>query len=397
MPQDKIKEIAQRIYPQIAKAQAWLHQHPETAFKEVKTANFIANFLKQHDIPFTSGIAKTGIVGHIQGTKDKGKTIALRADMDALEIEEQSGVAYSSKHEGMMHACGHDIHMASLLGSLLILNELKDRFSGTVKFLFQPSEEKNPGGASLMIAKGALEKPKATQMLAQHVLPELEVGKVGFRTGAYMASTDEVYLTVTAKGGHGGIPHQTVDTVLIASHILVALQQIVSRRAKPFVPTVLSFGRFVADGQTNVIPPKVEIAGTMRTFDERWRQEMQTEIAKIAKGIAQSMGGDCKVHISKGFPSIHNDQAITQQMIEAAKQYLGADNVVEIDMRTTGDDFGFYAQVLPVCYYRLGVGKKDVANPAGLHTSTFVAEPESLLTGMGLLSFLTIQALKHRI
>lgn len=395
MLQQKIKKIAHSLYPQIVEIHRFLHQHPETAFQEHSTAAYIAEVLKKHHISFAEGVAQTGLVGQIDGIEPDSHTIALRADMDALEIEEDSGLPYSSLTPGMMHACGHDIHMASLLGTILILHQLRKTFKGRVKFLFQPSEEKNPGGASVMIAEGALEQPQVQQMIAQHVLPELEVGKVGFRKGAYMASTDEIYLSVSAKGGHGGIPHQAVDTVLIASHIVVALQQIVSRRAKPFIPTVLSFGRFVANGQTNVIPPKVEIAGTMRTFDETWRRQMQDEIKRIAQGVAQSMGGDCQLRVSHGFPSISNDEILTELMIQAAKDYLGKDKVVEIDMRTTGDDFGFYAQQLPTCYYRLGTSKPNGTSPAGLHTAQFVAEEESLLTGMGLMAWLSIQALQQ--
>lgn len=394
MLQDKIKQLAKQLYPTIAQAQQWLHQHPETAFQEQKTAAYIADFLQENGIAFNSGIAKTGIVGHIYGKPAEGKTLALRADMDALEIEEQSAVPYTSLHPGKMHACGHDLHMASLLGSILILNALKDEYSGCIKFIFQPSEEKNPGGASVMIAEGALEQPQAQQMIAQHVLPELETGKVGFCKGAYMASTDELYLTITAKGGHGGIPQQTFDTVLIASHIVVALQQMVSRRANPFMPTVLSFGRFIANGQTNVIPPKVEIAGTMRTFDEHWRQQLQEEIAHTAKGIAQAMGGNCELRVSPGFPAISNNEPLTNNMISAAQAFLGDDKVVNIPPRTTGDDFGFYAERMPVCYYRLGVGKAQAHN-SGLHTAQFVAQQESLLTGMGLMAWLSIEALRH--
>ncbi len=304
---EKVLHLSKQWHQKVITIREWLHQHPELAFKENATADYICRFLDEQGITYTKGIAKTGIVGLIKGKNPNKKVIALRADMDALEIEEENVSAYKSIHTGVMHACGHDVHMASLMGTLSILNQLTDDFEGSIKFIFQPSEEKYPGGASVMIKEGVLENPKPKSIFGQHVFPELEVGKVGFRKGKYMASTDEIYLNVIGQGGHGGLPHQIVDTVLVASHIIVALQQISSRKANPSMPTVLSFGRFIADGQTNVIPNNVKIEGTMRTFSETWRKIMHKEIKKIAEGIAVSMGADCEVKIAHGYPFVDNN------------------------------------------------------------------------------------------
>jgi len=390
---EKILNLSEKYFDDTITYRQWLHQHPETAFKENETADYIAKFLDDLGIKYERGIATTGLVGIIEGKKQGTKTIAIRADMDALEIEEKSDIPYISINPGMMHACGHDAHMATLMGSIKILNDLKDYFGGRIKIIFQPSEEKNPGGASVMIQEGVLHKPDVQSIFAQHVFPELPAGKVGFRTGNYMASTDEIYLEVLAKGGHGGIPHKTIDTVLIASHIIVALQQIVSRNNNPLTPTVLSFGRFIANGQTNVIPGKVEIAGTMRTFDEQWRQEMYTRIEKLASGIAESMGGSCNVTISKGYPVVHNNEKMTRKFKNAAIELLGIDNVVDLDMRMTGEDFGFFSQKLPSCFYRLGTAGETSDTNFNLHTPYFNIDETSLRTGIALMSWLAINEL----
>lgn len=392
---NKILELSEKYFSETIKHRRWLHQHPETAFKEKETSAYIKRFLDSNSIPYEDNIAKTGIVGFIKGSLNGEKTIAIRADMDALEIQEESDVSYKSLNPGMMHACGHDVHMSSLMGSILILNDLKDYFGGTIKLIFQPSEEKNPGGASVMIEEGVLENPKVQSIFAQHVYPDLAAGKVGFRSGKYMASTDEIYLEVKAKGGHGGLPHKTIDTVLIASHILISLQQIVSRNNNPLIPTVLSFGRFIADGQTNVIPNSVKLAGTMRTFDEKWRQEMYQKIEKIAVGVAESMGGSCHVNISKGFPVVNNNIEMTQRFKNAAIDLLGKDNVVDLDMRMTGEDFGFFSQKIPSCFYRLGTAGDTLETNNNLHTSKFNIEEKSLMTGISLMSWLAINEINQ--
>ncbi len=391
----KVLELAGIWHSKVIEYREWLHQHPELAFQENQTADYISHFLDKQGISYTKGVAKTGIVGIVKGRNPEKKVVALRADMDALEIMEENKVPYKSINEGVMHACGHDVHMASLMGTLAILNELKNEFEGSVKFIFQPSEEKYPGGASVMIKEGVLENPKPHSIFGQHVFPELEAGKVGFRKGKYMASTDEVYLEVIGKGGHGGIPQHVIDTVLIASHIVVALQQLSSRRANPTMPTVLSFGKFIAKGQTNIIPDKVHIEGTMRTFDEAWRKTMHQEIEKIAKGIARSMGGDCKVRIAHGYPFVDNDEILTHSAIKAAKELLGEENVVDLEMRMTAEDFSFYTQVVPGCFYRLGTENTQKGMISNLHTPTFDADPVSFKIGMALMAWLAIKDLEN--
>ncbi len=390
---NKILALVDQHHAEVIHYREWLHQHPETAFQEFETAAFIANFLEKQGIEYKKEIAKTGVVGLIKGHLAGDAVLAIRADMDALEIEESNHIHYKSLNKGMMHACGHDVHMASLMGSILILNQMKDYFGGTIKLIFQPSEEKNPGGASVMIEEGVLENPVVQSIFAQHVYPDLEAGKVGFREGNYMASTDEIYLAVKAKGGHGGIPNKLVDTVLVASHIIVALQQIVSRNSNPLIPSVLSFGRMIADGQTNIIPNEVKIAGTMRTFEESWRKEMHTKIETLSKGIAQSMGAHCEVNISKGYPVVKNDIEMTKRFKSAAIELLGKENVVDLDMRMTGEDFGFFTQKLPSCFYRLGTAGKDAQTRNNLHTPEFNIDTDSLKTGVALMSWLALKEL----
>lgn len=391
---DKVLNLAENLHTDTINKRNWLHMHPELAFAETATAKYICDFLDTQGISYSYGIAKTGIVGVIEGKNPDAKVIALRADMDALEIEEENHVPYKSLNTGVMHACGHDVHMASLMGTLSILNQLKDEFTGSIKFLFQPSEEKYPGGASVMIKEGALENPKPSSIFGQHVYPELEAGKVGFRKGKYMASTDEIYLDIIGKGGHGGLPHKIVDTVLVASHIIVALQQISSRNADPTMPTVLSFGQFLAKGQTNVIPNKVHIEGTMRTFNETWRKQMHEEIKTIAQGVAKSMGAECKVGIGHGYPFVDNDVVLTDRAIQAAQELLGKDNVVDLEMRMTGEDFSFYTQEMPGCFYRLGTGNKNKGIDSNLHTPTFDIDPDSLKIGVALMSWIALNELK---
>jgi len=392
---EKVLQLSEQWHKDIIRMREWLHQHPELAFQENATADYICQFLDKQEITYERGVAKTGIVGVIEGKNPLKKIIALRADMDALEIDEENTIPYKSLKPGIMHACGHDVHMASLMGTLAILNQLKEKFEGTIKFIFQPSEEKYPGGASVMIKEGVLENPKPESILGQHVFPELEAGKVGFRKGKYMASTDEIYLDVRGKGGHGGLPHRVVDTVLIASHIIVALQQISSRKANPTMPTVLSFGRFIANGQTNVIPNHVRIEGTMRTFDEEWRKQMHQEINTIASGIAKSMGAECEVGIGHGYPFVDNDEALTERAIQAARELLGKENVIDLDMRMTGEDFSFYTQKMPGTFYRLGTANLEKGITSNLHTSTFDVDSKSLIIGPALMVWIALNELKQ--
>lgn len=389
-----IQQKAADMLPELLAIRRHLHQHPELSMQERETAAFIQSKLTEYGIPFTAGIAVHGIVGIIEGHNPASHTIALRADMDALPIVELNEVDYCSINPGVMHACGHDVHMTSLLGASKILNELKAAFEGTIKLIFQPSEERFPGGASMMIKEGVLENPAPQKMFGQHVLPTLDAGKVGMRPGKYMASTDEVYLTVKGKGGHGGTPELNVDPVLIAAHILVALQQIVSRNAPPTLPAVLSFGRIVADGRTNIIPDEVKIDGTLRTFDETWRADAHRKITLMATSIAVGMGGTCEVFIDKGYPFLVNDDKVTADARRFAVEYLGPENVVDLDMRMTAEDFAYYSQLVPSCFYRLGIRNESLGIVHNLHTPKFNIDETSLGIGAGLMAWMAVRGLE---
>src|SRR5690606_12804799 len=324
-----------------------LHANPELSYKEYNTAKYVAAMLRSFGLEPSEGVATTGLVVEVKGTNPEKKSIALRADMDALPIHETNEVDYKSKNPGVMHACGHDVHTSSLLGTAKILNAIKDQFEGTVRFLFQPGEEKNPGGASYMIRDGALENPRPASIIGQHVFSLLPVGKIGFREGMYMASADEICLKVIGKGGHGAAPDLAVDPVVIASHIIIALQQIISRNASPKQPTVLTFGKLSAEGATNIIPDEVNIAGTFRAMNETWRNEALEKIQKMAESIAAGMGGRCEVDISRGYPYLENNPELTRRLREAAVEYVGPENVVDIDYSLGAEDFAYYSQVVP--------------------------------------------------
>jgi len=390
---DKIKKTAAKFLPEIIAIRRHIHANPELAFEEFKTSQFIISNLEAMEISHQNNIAKTGIVALIEGKNPLSKVTMLRADMDALTINEENEVDYKSLNKGVMHACGHDVHIASLLGAAKILMELRNEFSGTVKLIFQPSEEKFPGGALQMIKEGVLDNPKANNIIGQHVLPTLEVGKIGLKTGKYMASTDEVYITIYGKGGHGATPELNIDPVIIASHIVVALQQLVSRNAMPSVPSVLSFGRFIANGRTNIIPDEVKIEGTFRTFDEVWRSDAHKKITKMASLIAESMGAACDVRIDKGYPFLVNDIALTLKVKEYAIDFLGEENVEDLDLRMTAEDFAYYSQQIPACFYRLGIRNETKGITSNLHTSTFDIDENALEIGMGLMAWITFREL----
>jgi amidohydrolase len=390
---ESLKLLVSESLEEIIGIRRHLHANPELSKSEVNTARFISEKLTSWGIPHQTGIAGHGIVGLIAGQMPGSKVIALRADMDALPILEENKVPYVSQNPGVMHACGHDVHMASLLGAARILKSMESQLKGSVKLIFQPSEEKYPGGALPMIRAGVLENPRPDFIIGQHVYPELEAGKIGLRPGQYMASTDEVHLTVKGKGGHAAIPHKVVDPVLIAAHIIVALQQVVSRKAKPTVPSVLSFGKIIGNGIANIIPDEVKISGTMRTFDEEWRQEMKEQITRIATSLAEGMGGSCEVFIDTGYPSVYNNPQLTERVKSYAQEYLGLSNVDDLEMRMTAEDFSYYALEIPGCFYRLGVMNEEKGITSNLHTATFDADEKSLETGTGLMAWIVLQEL----
>ncbi|PKQ65153.1 N-acyl-L-amino acid amidohydrolase [Labilibaculum filiforme] len=385
----KILAFSDQINAEIKEIRAHLHRHPELSFQEFETSKFIQNYLNELGIPFQSGFVKTGIVGKIEGKNPSKKVIALRSDMDALPISENKNNKYCSTNEGVMHACGHDMHMAGLLGTAKILTEFKNEWEGTVLLIFQPGEELLPGGAKLMMEEGAL-NPEPEWILGQHVLPDMPAGTVGFRSGMYMASGDEIYLTVKGKGGHAAMPHKCTDTVLVASHIIVALQQIVSRHCDARIPTVLSFGKMIANGATNIIPDEVKIEGTFRTMNEEWRAKAKQLITDIAQTTAKGMGASCEVDIRHGYPFLVNDENSTQEAKKNAIDLLGKDKVVDMDIRMTTEDFGFYSQKYPVTFYRFGVQSDKNGS---LHTSSFEANDNSLNTCMTTMAYLAISYL----
>jgi amidohydrolase len=389
----QIRQLAEKYASATVATRQHLHQNPELSFEEYNTSAFVFQKLLEYGLQ-PERLTQTGIVALVKGQNPEKATTALRADLDALPILEANDVPYKSQNAGVMHACGHDVHTSSLLTTARILHELRDQFEGTVKLIFQPGEEKFPGGASLMIKEGVLENPAPQSIMGQHVFPMLAAGKVGFRSGMYMASADEIYVTVKGKGGHGGLPEQLVDPVLITAHLLVALQQIVSRRANPKIPSVLSFGKVIAAGATNVIPGEVKLEGTFRTMDENWRAEAKILMKKLAEGLCESMGGSCTFTIMDGYPFLKNDPDLVSRARTAAETYLGAEHVVDLDMWMAAEDFAYYSQQTPACFYRLGTRNDAQGIISGVHTPTFNIDESALELGSGLMAWLAIHELQ---
>jgi amidohydrolase len=392
MIKEKIQQLSADIFNDVVANRRHLHSHPELSFHEVETSVFVANKLEELGLEYHK-MADTGLVALIKGDKPSDKVVALRADMDALPILEANDVSYKSQNPGVMHACGHDAHTSSLLGTAKILTELKAEFGGTIKLIFQPAEEKLPGGASLMIKEGVLENPKPQAVLGQHVMPLIDAGKVGFRAGKYMASTDELYVTVRGKGGHGAQPQQNVDPVIMTAHILTALQTIVSRSADPKSPSVLSFGKVIANGATNVIPNEVYLEGTFRTMDEKWRSEAHIKIKKMAEGIAESMGGSCEFNIMRGYPFLINEEVLTAATRGHAEDYLGKENVLDLDIWMAAEDFAYYSQAADSCFYRLGTRNEARGITSSVHTPTFDVEEDAFKISTGLMAYLAVKQL----
>jgi len=385
-----IQKLAKEVAP---KVQAWrhhLHANPELSFQEVETAKFVSDRLTDFGVKHQNGVGGTGVVGIIQGKNPESRTIALRGDMDALPILEQNEVAYKSNKPGVMHACGHDVHTSSLLGASWILNQIRDQFEGTIKLIFQPGEEKVPGGASMLIAEGVLQNPAPQSIVGQHVMPQLSVGKVGFREGLYMASADEIYLTIHGKGGHGATPNLAIDVVAIAAQVITAVQQVVSRSADPKIPSVLSFGTVIANGATNVLPNSIYLEGTFRTMDEVWRAKAHEKIRQIIEGICNAFGAKADLEIRKGYPFLMNDPSLTQKMKASAVSYLGPQNVVDLDIWMAAEDFSYYTQEIPGCFYRLGTRNEEKGIISGVHTPTFDIDEDSLEIGCGLMAWLAV-------
>lgn len=394
MLKQKIKQLSKKYHKEAIAIRRHLHMHPELSYKEKNTGRYVADLLKSFNIQHEHGCADNGVVGLIKGKKSSKKIIALRADMDALPITEANKVAYKSKNDGVMHACGHDAHTASLLISAKILQELSPKFKGGIKLIFQPAEEKLPGGASIMIKEGVLENPKPNSIFGQHVHPPLEAGKVGIRAGMYMASADEIYVSVKGRGGHGALPQDTIDPIVVTSHIITALQTVVSRKADPTLPTVLTFGKINSvGGANNVIPYEVKLDGTFRTMNEAWRDQAHKEMKKMAKAIAKGMGATCDFKIKRGYPVLINDEKLTNATKDFMIEYLGASKVVDLPIRMTAEDFSYYSHHVPACFYRLGTGnaKKGITSP--VHTNTFDIDESSLELSTGLMAWLALKEL----
>ncbi len=387
MIKEKIKNLASQYAEEFIDIRRHLHQYPELSYKEFETSKFIQKLLSAWNIPYEV-LAKTGVAGLIKGKNPDKKILALRADMDALPIAEQNEVDYKSKNNGVMHACGHDVHTTCLLGAAKILNELRGEWEGTVKLIFQPGEERNPGGASLMIKEGVLEKPNPQSIFALHVHPGLEVGKLSFRSGMVMASADEIFITIKGKGGHAAYPHLTSDTILIASQLIVSLQQLISRNNDPFNPSVLSITSFQGGNTTNVIPSEVKLMGTFRAMNEEWRYKAHELIKKQAHEIVHAMGAELDIMIDVGYPFVLNNKELTETAVKTAGQYVGEQNVEKTEMRMGAEDFGFYSHLIPACFYRLGAGNTDKGITANVHTPFFNIDENAIEIGMGMMAWI---------
>ncbi|MFT5834766.1 MAG: amidohydrolase [Cognaticolwellia sp.] len=391
---EKIQALAKKYHQNTVGIRQHIHANPELSYEEVETGKYIANQLEALGIEFEHGVADNGVVGLIKGKNPDKKVIALRADIDALPITEVNDVPYKSKKEGIMHACGHDVHTASLLGAARILQELKEEFEGTIKLIFQPAEERLPGGASIMIKEGVLENPKPVSILGQHVHPPLEAGKIGLRGGIYMASADELYVTVKGQGGHGAMPQNCIDPITIAAQVITALQQVISRQLDQTIPALLTFGSIIGKGSTNIIPNEVKLKGTFRCMDEKWRVIAHEKMYKMGVGIVEAMGGTCDFNIIKGYPCLFNDESLTAKVKGFAIEYLGKENVVDLPIRMTAEDFSYYSQEMPATFYRLGTGNvlKGIISP--VHTDTFNIDEMALEVGAGLMAWLAVKELE---
>ena len=386
MIQETIKSLASTYFEEYRSIRHHLHAHPELSFQEFETSKFVQNELSKLGIPYTV-MGTTGVIGILQG-RPSDRIIALRADMDALPIHEENKVPYCSTNEGVMHACGHDVHTTCLLGAARILNELNDQWDGTIKLIFQPGEEKNPGGASILIKEGVLKNPIPQRIYGQHVHPQLEVGRMNFAAGKVMASADEIYITVKGKGGHAAKPNLTADTILTASQIVNALQQVISRNNNPLSPSVLSICSIQGGHTTNVIPSEVKMMGTFRAMDEKWRFEAHDRIRAIVEHTANANGAEVTLEISVGYPSVINDEATNTIAKSLAGELIGKENVGEAEISLGAEDFGYYTQEIPGCFYRLGTGNVSKGIVSGVHTPTFDIDEEAIKMGISMMAFL---------
>lgn len=389
---ETIKELSARIHGDVVAFRRHLHAYPELSFEEHETSAFVKRELDRLGIPWKA-VAGTGVLAWVTGALPSDEVVAVRADMDALPVQELNKVPYASQRPNIMHACGHDFHTSSLLGTARIIQSLREDFRGTVKFFFQPGEEVIPGGASHMIRDGVLENPRVQAVIGQHGMPRIEAGKIGIRKGKHMASMDSLFVRIIGRGGHGAQPHLNIDPVLIASHVIIALQQIVSRMAHPGDPTVLSFGKVIANGAINVIPDEVYMEGTFRAMNETWRNEAHARMKKMAEHIAEAMGGRCEFTIQRGYPFLVNEEKLTEEVKKFAVEYLGEENVLEEDIWMAAEDFAYYSQVADSCFYLCGVGNKERGIQSSLHTPTFDIDENALALSTGLMAYIALKRL----
>ena len=405
---DRIKQLAHAQREEVIEWRRWMHRHHDLSQEEYGTMAFVAERLTEMGLKPKTGIGKTGVMAMLRGNgneelrmkneeSSRDYCVALRSDYDALPITECTGLPFASEKPGVMHACGHDMHTCSLLGAIKILMQLRDQFSGTLMFIFEPSEEKYPGGARMMMEDGLFSDVIPNEIYSFHCLPEMDCGKIGMRKGKYMASTDELYWTVKGVGGHGATPHLSVDPIVVASHIVIALQQVVSRNAAPMMPTVLTIGKIQeVGGRTNIIPDTVKMEGIIRTFDEKWRLEAHEKIRKISTGVAEALGAECDLFIDYGYPYIFNDDACTQQVHDNACAYIGEETVEWLDLRMTAEDFAFFAQKIPACYFRIGIHEPGTPF-SNLHRPNLIVDENSLELANGFIAYNAITALNKRI
>jgi amidohydrolase len=393
---EEIKSLANLHFPSVQKFREHFHQFPELSFQEKQTTQFIIQTLQNWNIEVSQGPLDTGCVAWIKGKNPNNKTISLRADIDALPIQESNTSDYKSKHEGIMHACGHDVHTSCLLGAVYILNQIKDQLNGTVQCIFQPGEEVLPGGAKLLIEKGVLAKSDSQSILGQHVHPTLEAGKIGIKAGIFMASTDEIHLNIKGKGGHAAMPNEYINPIVIASKIVDQLTShfMLQDASQKNIPTVFAIGDIKAHGATNVIPESCMLKGTFRTMDETWRSAAHDYIQNSIAKVCDQYQAQFELNIIKGYPVLHNNESLTAQIKSWSEVYLGKDNVIDLPIRMTAEDFAYYSQIMPACFYRLGTNLNNDTFTSGVHTPTFDINPKALEIGSGLMAWLAYQQLK---
>lgn len=392
----RVKEELDALRPQLVAWRRHLHRHPELSFQEHATAAYVAALLKTEGLEVRENVAKlhadapgTGVIAIVRGEAEpSNRCIALRADTDALPIQEVGKSDYCSTNPGVMHACGHDAHTSMVLAAGIALHRARTAWSGNVMLVFQPGEEKEPGGASLLIKEGALARPAPSAIIGQHVTPELPAGKLGFRGGPFMAAADELYLTVKGKGGHAAARDRLVDPILIAAALLPKLYEAARAAAPSGEPMVLSFGKVIANGATNIVPETLTIDGTLRTFNEDLRNHLHALLPRISREVAQAMGGDVEFRVVKGSPVVKNDPELTARLRAVAVELVGVDNVVDMDIRMGAEDFAYYTHVMPGCFFRLGTGDpaKD-GTQSGLHTAAFDIDEQAMVTGAAMMAW----------